>query len=62
MWSPGGDTMLPSEPTPLKPYSLESYTPVWAIRPLFRVGFVFIRSSTTVHPQCMDVATGLMKE
>jgi hypothetical protein len=31
----------------------------YRIRPLFWAGFVFIQSSTTVHPQCIDVATGL---
>jgi hypothetical protein len=31
----------------------------YRIRPLFWVGFVFIQSSRTVHPQCIDIATGL---
>jgi hypothetical protein len=25
----------------------------------FWIGFLFIQSSTTVHPQCIDIATGL---
>jgi hypothetical protein len=27
--------------------------------PIFWVGFVFIQSPTTVHPQCIDIATDL---
>ena len=51
----------PSRPR-LNHIHMNLITPFWAIRPLFWVGFVFIQSSTTVHPQCMDVATGLMKK
>ena len=34
----------------------------YRIRPLFWVGFVFIQSSTTIHPQCIDIATGLEED
>jgi len=59
MSSPDGDTMLSSEPTRLNRIHSNLITPVWAIHPLFWVGFVFIGSSSTVHPQCIDIAKGL---